>query len=89
MSDQNEECNQLLNVCPAKHRPSGEALVAALVDGLKALGASFTDLGIKTTPQLHYFVRCLNTQGTPECYGEASEQGYYNKLGEAYIELVV
>ncbi|KAG0039536.1 Phosphoacetylglucosamine Mutase [Podila clonocystis] len=69
-------------------RPSGEALVAALVDGLKVLGAQSTDYGILTTPQLHYITRCLNTAGTPEAYGEPSAEGYYKKLAAAFKILV-
>ncbi|KAF9215188.1 Phosphoacetylglucosamine Mutase [Podila verticillata] len=69
-------------------RPSGEALVAALVDGLKVLGAQSTDYGILTTPQLHYITRCLNTAGTPEAYGEPSAEGYYKKLAAAFKVLV-
>jgi phosphoacetylglucosamine mutase len=38
-----------------------------------------------TTPQLHYLTRCTNTEGTPQSYGEVSEQGYYEKLGKAFV----
>ncbi|KAG0049826.1 Phosphoacetylglucosamine Mutase [Gryganskiella cystojenkinii] len=69
-------------------RPSGESLVAALVDGLKVLDAQSTDYGILTTPQLHYLTRCLNTAGTPESYGEPTVEGYYKKLAAAYKILV-
>ncbi|KAF9360257.1 Phosphoacetylglucosamine Mutase [Mortierella sp. AD094] len=69
-------------------RPSGEALVAAFVDGLKVLDAKSTDYGILTTPQLHYITRCLNTAGTSEAYGEPTAEGYYKKLAAAYKVLV-
>ncbi|ODQ68541.1 Phosphoacetylglucosamine mutase [Nadsonia fulvescens var. elongata DSM 6958] len=65
-------------------RESGPALVAALVDGLKAVNAEFHDCGMLTTPQLHYNVRCLNTQGTERSYGVPTEAGYFNKLTSAY-----
>ncbi|KAI9144929.1 phosphoacetylglucosamine mutase [Paraphysoderma sedebokerense] len=65
-------------------RPSGTALVASLIDGLKSLNATYKDHGIKTTPQLHFITRCLNDPS----YGEPSEEGYYKKLAEAYKELV-
>ncbi|ORY08426.1 Phosphoacetylglucosamine mutase [Basidiobolus meristosporus CBS 931.73] len=68
-------------------RPSGPALVTSLIDGLKATEAQFIDHQIKTTPQLHYVVRCLNTAGTPEAYGEPTEEGYYNKLAIAFKKL--
>ncbi|TPX57591.1 hypothetical protein PhCBS80983_g03726 [Powellomyces hirtus] len=66
-------------------RPSGEGLVAALSDGVKALGGTITDYGLMTTPQLHYITRCLNTQGA---YGEPTEEGYYKKLAEAFKRIV-
>lgn len=71
-------------------RESGPPLVTSLVDALNAVGAEFTDLGLLTTPQLHYFVRCINTQNPPhtEAYGVATEQGYYEKIGNAYKKLM-
>lgn len=68
-------------------RPSCPALVAALKDGLTALGAEIVDAGLVTTPQLHYLVRCRNTAGTPEAYGEPTEAGYYAKLAAAWKTL--
>ncbi|KAJ2162214.1 hypothetical protein GGF46_000831 [Coemansia sp. RSA 552] len=69
-------------------RPSGPVLQKALEDGLAALGTDATNYGIVTTPQLHYFVRCLNTAGTAAAYGEASEAGYNQKYGQAFLRLV-
>ncbi|CAG7851668.1 Phosphoacetylglucosamine mutase {ECO:0000303/PubMed:11004509} Short=PAGM; {ECO:0000269/PubMed:11004509}; AltName: Full=Acetylglucosamine phosphomutase; AltName: Full=N-acetylglucosamine-phosphate mutase {ECO:0000303/Ref.2} [Serendipita indica DSM 11827] len=72
-------------------RPSGPELVASLVDGLQAApGAptSYTDEGVLTTPILHYLVRCKNTQGTPEAYGEPTPKGYFEKLSAAFKALV-
>lgn len=66
-------------------RESGPALVAALEDGLAALGAEVEDKGLLTTPQLHFIVRCLNTNGM---YGEPTEEGYYKKLSEAFKSLM-
>ena len=40
--------------------------------------------GVLTTPQLHYLVRCQNTDGE---YGEATEEGYYNKISNAFLDL--
>lgn len=65
-------------------RPSGPKLVAALVDALEATGAEYTDYKTLTTPQLHYLTRCINTEGTPQSYGEISEKGYYEKLSSAF-----
>ncbi|KAJ3177171.1 Phosphoacetylglucosamine Mutase [Geranomyces variabilis] len=66
-------------------RPSGTALVAALTDGVSALGGKITDKGLLTTPQLHYITRCLNTNGA---YGEPTEEGYYKKLADAFKRIV-
>ncbi|KAI8817374.1 uncharacterized protein EV422DRAFT_541563 [Fimicolochytrium jonesii] len=70
-------------------RPSGEALVVALTDGVKALGGNIEDYGLMTTPQLHYLNRCLNTRGQPDAYGEPSEEGYYKKLSDAFTRIVI
>lgn len=67
-------------------RPSGPKLVTALVDGLNAAGAESTDYKLLTTPQLHYLTRCINTEGTPQAYGEVSEKGYYEKLANAFVK---
>lgn len=66
-------------------RPSSPALVRAIVDGLGALDAESTEGGLVTTPQLHYLVLAMNTAGTPEAYGEPTNDGYYAKLGNAYL----
>ncbi|GAA5903540.1 hypothetical protein JCM8208_003619 [Rhodotorula glutinis] len=68
-------------------RPSCRSLVRAVVDGLAALDTDQVNAGLVTTPQLHYLVRCLNTEGTPEAYGEPSVDGYYRKLANAYSTL--
>ncbi|KAI9821382.1 MAG: Phosphoacetylglucosamine Mutase [Thelocarpon impressellum] len=65
-------------------RASGPALVDALSDALTATESEYTDHRLLTTPQLHYIVRCLNTDGTQQEYGEPSERGYYEKLAEAF-----
>lgn len=70
-------------------RPSGAALISALEDGLKAIGAEGRDAGVITTPILHYLVRSINTKGTKESYGEDSEDGYFQKLSDAFKKLVV
>ncbi|KIY50454.1 Phosphoacetylglucosamine mutase [Fistulina hepatica ATCC 64428] len=69
-------------------RPSGPALVAALEDGLKALGTTSRNAGVTTTPVLHYLVRCMNTKGSKDSYGDDSEEGYFEKLSSAFKKLV-
>ncbi|GJN93509.1 hypothetical protein Rhopal_006566-T1 [Rhodotorula paludigena] len=68
-------------------RPSCRTLVRAVVDGLTALDAEQVNAGLVTTPQLHYLVRCYNTAGTPQAYGEPSVEGYYQKLATAWTTL--
>lgn len=65
-------------------RASGARLLGCLLDGLKAAGAEVKDYGFLTTPQLHYIVRCLNTEGTPDAYGVPTEAGYYEKFSAAH-----
>ena len=66
-------------------RPSGATLIKALADALDATMTKYTDYKILTTPQLHYLTRCINTEGTPQSYGEVSEEGYYKKLSDAFV----
>lgn len=65
-------------------RASGPALVASLVDALEACEADITDYEVFTTPQLHYVTRCINTKDTTYRYGDASEEGYYQKMASAF-----
>lgn len=69
-------------------RPSGPALAASLADALSVVDVKSTDYELKTTPQLHYIVRCLNTAGTNDAYGEPTEEGYYQKLATAFKQIV-
>ncbi|KAJ8866062.1 hypothetical protein PR048_033586 [Dryococelus australis] len=65
-------------------RPSSPSLARAAVAGIKVLSGLPTDFGVVTTPMLHFFVTCRNTQGA---YGEATEKGYFTKLSTAFNKL--
>lgn len=65
-------------------RRSSAELSQAVLEGVSALGGESKDYGEVTTPQLHYLVRCENTQGG---YGDATVEGYYKKLSSAFTEL--
>ncbi|CAL8316651.1 unnamed protein product [Merluccius merluccius] len=65
-------------------RSSSARLSEAVLDGVTALRGHSKDYGLVTTPQLHYMVCCCNTQGE---YGQASVEGYYHKLLQAFAEL--
>ncbi|OJK02870.1 hypothetical protein ASPACDRAFT_75976 [Aspergillus aculeatus ATCC 16872] len=76
--------NQARVVFARDTRASGSRLVSVLNAALTATEVEFLDLKYMTTPQLHYVVRCKNTLGTQYEYGEPTEQGYYEKLAEAF-----
>ncbi|CAH7675991.1 hypothetical protein PPACK8108_LOCUS11088 [Phakopsora pachyrhizi] len=68
-------------------RPSCDRLIEALRDGFSCFLSGNLDFqltGLKTTPQLHYLVRCLNDGGL---YGVPTEQGYYQKLSKAFRQI--
>ncbi|XP_043216071.1 phosphoacetylglucosamine mutase-like isoform X2 [Amphibalanus amphitrite] len=65
-------------------RPSSPALLRAVLDGIAALKGEVVDLGIVSTPIVHYVVTCINSNGA---YGQASEEGYYKKLTDAFKKL--
>ncbi len=58
-------------------RLSSPELAAAVADGVCVMGGELTDLGVVTTPQLHYVVACTNTNGM---YGRPTIEGYCEKL---------
>lgn len=65
-------------------RPSSPSLAKCAIDGILALAGKPMDYGIVTTPMLHYFVTCKNTN---EEYGKPTEDAYYNKLITAFKKL--
>jgi phosphoacetylglucosamine mutase len=84
-ADQKIDLSKPANVVVARDtRASGSRLLGCLIDGLKSAGAEYKDYGFLTTPQLHYMVRCLNTEGTSEAYGDPTEVGYYEKFSSAF-----
>ena len=62
-------------------RLSSPSLSQAAVDGINGIGGKCQDIGIVTTPQLHFMVVAINTK---EAYGKASLDGYYDKLSNAF-----
>ncbi|KAK9698900.1 hypothetical protein RND81_08G139200 [Saponaria officinalis] len=64
-------------------RPSGESLLNAAKEGIKSiLGAVSHDMGILTTPQLHWMVRARN-MGL-----KSTEHDYFQQLSQSYRCLV-
>jgi len=66
------------------NRPSSPDLAQAAIAGIGSLGGEVKDYGVITTPMLHYFVACINTDGV--C-GEATEDGYFKKIITAFKKL--
>jgi phosphoacetylglucosamine mutase len=70
-------------------RPSGVELIDALKAGLEAFGETVkvVDIGITTTPVLHYVVSAQNKGA--DVVGEPTVDGYLNKMAKAFNEAVV
>ena len=65
-------------------RPSSLLLFEAFKAGVEALGGQLVNYGLLSTPQLHYMVRCLNTDSA---YGQPTEEGYFTKLSNAFYSI--
>jgi phosphoacetylglucosamine mutase len=68
-------------------RGSGSRLVSALEDGLRVMNAIRRDIGVTTTPILHYTVNAINNKNTSE--SNDFEEEYYEMLSNAFKTLVV
>jgi phosphoacetylglucosamine mutase len=70
-------------------RPSGPELIEALEKGLGAFGESVKveNIGITTTPILHYVVKAMNDK--TKAYGVPSIEGYMEKTAKAFTALIV
>lgn len=66
------------------NRYHSPGLLKAVSDGVVALKGKVKSFGIVTTPMLHYFVVCSNTNSA---YGMANEEGYYFKLITSFKSL--
>ncbi|KAK4875333.1 hypothetical protein RN001_011755 [Aquatica leii] len=85
VQDYNIDMSIRVNILIGKDtRPSSPSLAKSVIDGVLALSGKPIDFGIVTTPQMHYFVKCRNTQNE---YGVATEEGYYTKLVSAFKKL--
>lgn len=62
-------------------RASCALLLDAFQCGVADLNGNLKNYGLLSTPQLHYMVRCLNTNSA---YGQPDETGYYKKLSLAF-----
>ncbi|EFN76368.1 phosphoacetylglucosamine mutase [Harpegnathos saltator] len=62
-------------------RKTSPMLLKLARQGVEALNGTVINLELVTTPQLHYVVVCINTNGV---YGEPTLQGYYSKLATMF-----
>ncbi|CAB3405707.1 unnamed protein product [Caenorhabditis bovis] len=70
-------------VCAMDTRESGPHLMLAAKAGTAMANVEFEDLGVLTTPQLHYIVRANNDSE----FGKPSESGYYEAFSTVFKEL--
>jgi phosphoacetylglucosamine mutase len=69
-------------------RPSGPELIEALEAGLNAFtGVKVVNVGITTTPILHYVVKASNDRTGG--YGKPDVEGYMQKMAGSFKTLVV
>lgn len=70
-------------------RPSGPELIQALETGFSAFSDDIktVDLGVTTTPVLHYVVKATNDKTGQ--YGKPTIDGYYTKMATAFKTLIV
>ena len=70
-------------------RPTGPALIAAVKAALEVFEGSVksVDLGITTTPVLHYVVKATNDKSGAS--GKPTEEGYFEKMSTAFKTLIV
>eukprot|EP00668_Euglena_longa_P004004 GGOE01004697.1.p1 GENE.GGOE01004697.1~~GGOE01004697.1.p1 ORF type:complete len:556 (+),score=137.79 GGOE01004697.1:29-1669(+) len=80
------EGNRQLKVCLGRDtRPSGLSLCQAAVDGCRSVGQQFLELGLLTTPQVHFFVREFNK--CPEM-GATLLPLYKNQLVSSFKQII-
>ncbi|XP_050708023.1 phosphoacetylglucosamine mutase-like [Eriocheir sinensis] len=76
--------NKAMVIVGRDTRPSSTSLREAVLAGVAAVGGEVMDLGIISTPVLHYVVTCHNDSGE---YGEPTVEGYYKKISQAFVSL--
>ncbi|XP_055530328.1 phosphoacetylglucosamine mutase [Wyeomyia smithii] len=76
--DNNDPAKVYVGMDTRYHSPQ---LAKAVLNGIAAMKGNVRDFGIVTTPMLHYFVTCSNTN---MAYGLPTEEGYMMKLLKAF-----
>ncbi|XP_058053817.1 phosphoacetylglucosamine mutase [Anopheles bellator] len=79
--DNNAAARVFVGMDTRYHSPQ---LSRSVMNGVMAVKGMVQEFGIVTTPMLHYFVTCANTQ---HAYGLPTEEGYMGKLMGAFRAL--
>jgi phosphoacetylglucosamine mutase len=73
-------------------RPHSQNLVECIIMGARAFGATVHDMGLTTTPQLHFIVQKANENATSfpilELDRMSAIANYYETLARGYLDLV-
>ena len=73
-------------------RPHSQNLVKCIIRGARAFGATVHDMGLTTTPQLHFIVQKANESATKfpilEIDRQSAVTNYYETIGKGYLDLV-
>lgn len=73
-------------------RPHSQNLVECIIRGARAFGATVHDMGLTTTPQLHFIVQKANENATSfpilEIDRLSAVTNYYETLGRGYLDLI-
>ncbi|RXG51983.1 Phosphoacetylglucosamine mutase [Armadillidium vulgare] len=65
-------------------RPSSTRFQEAVERGVTLMDGEVKDFGLVSTPIVHFVVTCFNDGGE---YGEPTEEGYFEKLAAAFVNL--
>ena len=84
--------NKCVVVVGRDTRPHSEELVKCIIQGAEAYGATVHDMGLVTTPQLHFIVQKANERATSFpillLNREAAIANYHLTLGRGYLSLI-
>jgi phosphoacetylglucosamine mutase len=73
-------------------RPHSEELAKCILNGAEAFGAIVHDLGLVTTPQLHFIVQRINEENSEfpvkDLNREIAMANYYATLRNGYLDLI-
>lgn len=87
-----DRSNKCVVVVGRDTRPHSEELVKCIIQGAEAYGATVHDMGLVTTPQLHFIVQKANEKATSfpilVLDRQAAIANYHSTLGRGYLSLI-